>query len=148
MLRRIGILIMALTAIIAFLYVPSGHTEEKDWEKTVTLPNGQVVLDMNGEWDAIYDNKDFGTNKDVVNITQEGNKFVGIKLIGNEFLPKGVATIRGELEENGFKSLYGYNIAHGWTLSKGQISNDGNTIVIETPIEAYGYTAVLTLTRK
>jgi len=106
-----------------------------------------VVYDLNGEWDAIYDNKQYGTNKDVVKITQEGNKFVGIKLIGNIFAGKGSETIKGELEGDGFKSLYCYvHTEGGWTLSKGQVSDRGNKIVME--IERYSYTFVLTLTRK
>ena len=114
---------------------------------TEKLDISEEDQDMNGEWDAIYDDKDYGTNKDIVKITQEGNKFVGIKLIGSIFVPKGHETVKGELDENGFKSLYEYGPST-WTLSKGQISNHGNRIVIETPMKAYGYTAVTTLTRK
>jgi hypothetical protein len=115
---------------------------------TVTLSNGDVVYDLNGEWDAIIDNAQFGISKDVIKITQEGNKFVGIKLIGNQYVGKGSETIKGELEGDGFKSLYGYSLAHGWQPSSGKISEGGNKIVEEQPIEAYGYTAVMTLTRK
>jgi hypothetical protein len=147
---------IALIVIFLFLlvFVSFSLSQSQDIKKlkagmpnTVTLSNGEVVYDLNGEWDAIYDNKDLGTNKDVVKITQEGNKFVGIKLIGNIFLGKGKETIKGELEGDGFKSLYGYaRTAGGWTLSKGRVSDRGNKIVMET--ERYSYTFVLTLTRK
>jgi hypothetical protein len=147
---------IALIVIFLFLlvFVLSSISQSQDIKKlkagmhnTVTLSNGEMVYDLNGEWDAIYDNKQYGTNKDVVKITQEGNKFVGIKLIGNIWVGKGSETIKGELEGDGFKSLYCYvHTEGGWTLSKGQVSDRGNKIVIET--ERYSYTVVLTLTRK
>jgi hypothetical protein len=147
---------IALIVIFLFLlvFVLSSISQSQDIKKlkagmhnTVTLSNGEMVYDLNGEWDAIYDNKQFGTNKDIVKITQEGNKFVGIKLIGNIWVGKGSETIKGELEGDGFKSLYCYvHTEGGWTLSKGQVSDRGNKIVIET--ERYSYTVVLTLTRK
>ena len=49
---------------------------------TITLPNGEVVYDLNGEWDAVYDvtstyrTDDTQSSKDIVRITQEGNKFL------------------------------------------------------------------------
>ena len=70
---------------------------------TVTLSNGEVIYDLSGEWDAIYDNKEYGgINKDIVKITQEGNDFFGIKLIGNQQSPKGSDTIKGKLAKDGF----------------------------------------------
>ena len=50
MAKRIGILVMALIAMVSFLY--SGHAQMggKAGEKTVTLPSGEVILDMSGEW--------------------------------------------------------------------------------------------------
>ena len=148
---QIALIVMFLFLLV---FVSSSLSQSQDIKKlkagmpnTVTLSNGEVVYDLNGEWDAIYDNKDLGTDKDVVKITQEGNKFVGIKLIGNIFLGKGSETIKGELEGAGFKSLYGYGrTAGGWTRGKGQVSDRGNKIVME--IERYSYTFVLTLTRK
>jgi hypothetical protein len=41
---RIGILLIAL--ITMFLYITHGQTAEKGWEKTVTLPSGEMILDM------------------------------------------------------------------------------------------------------
>jgi len=147
---------IALIVIFLFflVFVSSSLSQSQDIKKlkagmpnTVTLSNGEVVYDLNGEWDAIFDNKDLGIDKDVVKITQEGNEFVGIKLIGNIFLGKGRETIKGELEGDGFKSLYGYvRTAGGWTRGKGRVSDRGNKIVME--IERYTYTFVLTLTRK
>jgi hypothetical protein len=38
---------------------------------TVTLSSGEVVYDLNGEWDAVFDNDYLGGSKSVVKITQE-----------------------------------------------------------------------------
>ena len=91
---------------------------------TVTLSNGEVIYDLSGEWDAIYDNKEFGgINKDIVKITQQGNEFVGIKLIGNQYAPKGSETIKGVLEKDGFKYLFG-NTIEGWTTATAKIGEN------------------------
>ena len=146
-MKRIVIIFLICLAFAA-VQAQMDNPLKKGMPNTVTLSAGDVVYDLNGEWDTVIDNAQFGISKDVIKITQEGNKFVGIKLIGNQWVGKGEETIKGELERDGFKSLYGYNLAHGWTISKGEISDGGNKIVIEEPIEAYNYTAVTTLTRK
>jgi hypothetical protein len=154
-MRKI-ILIMIFANALLFNFAASHGAEianplKAGMPNTVTLSNGDVVYDLNGDWDAIYDNKQFGgKNKDVVKITQEGNKFVGIKLIGNQWVGKGKETIRGELEGDGFKSFNTFTVAYGWTSSNGKISGGGNKIATEFPMEAYGttYIFVLVLTRK
>jgi len=63
---------------------------------TITLPNGEVVYDLNGEWDAVYDvdRRRWGrgetreSSKDIVRITQEGNQFVGITRNGKRRIRK------------------------------------------------------------
>ena len=153
---RKTILILILANALLFTFAASLGAEmanplKAGMSNTVTLSNGDVVYDLNGEWDAIYDNKQFGgKDKYVVKITQEGNKFVGIKLIGNQWVGKGKETIKGELAGDGFKSFYGFSVAYGWSPSNGKISDGGNKIVSEDEIEAYGetYIVVMTLTRK
>lgn len=110
---------------------------------TITLPNGEVVYDLNGEWEAVYDLaarwgggiEQRESSKDIVRITQEGNQFVGVKLIGDQWVGKNQEAVKGELEENGFKKVHAF--AHDtrqsraiWVPSKGKISEDGNKIVI------------------
>jgi len=114
---------------------------------TVTLPNDEVIYDLSGEWDAIYDNKEYGgINKDIVKITQKGNEFVGIKLIGNQRTPKGSETIKVELEKDGFKSFSTYTV-EGWTWATTvKIGEKCNKIEIETHVA--GITIDITLTRK
>ena len=145
----VSILILLVILSVAIVVTSSNAEQLKPgMTNTVTLADGNVVYDLNGEWDAVYDNKDYGINEDVVKITQEGNKFVGIKLIGNQWVGKGKETIKGELEGDGFKSISAYSQAMGWQPSSGKILDGGNKIVEEQFIKGFNYTAVLTLTRK
>jgi hypothetical protein len=105
---------------------------------TITLPNGEVVYDLNGEWDAVYHaTTTFGTEdtqsmKDIVRITQEGNQFVGIKVIGDSWLRKNQEGVKGELKKNRFGKVYVFRETFAtWVPGKGEISEDGNKIVIE-----------------
>ena len=111
---------------------------------TITLPNGEVVYDLNGEWDAVYDLnvlshagvETTASSKDIVKITQEGNQFVGKTLIGHTWVGKDIETVIGELEKNRFRKVYAFLYDRTerratWILSKGQISEDGNKIVIK-----------------
>ncbi|NIO21640.1 MAG: hypothetical protein GTN76_13120, partial [Candidatus Aenigmarchaeota archaeon] len=58
---------------------------------------------MNGEWDAVYDLaarweggiEQRESSKDIVRITQEGNQFVGIKLIGDQWVGKNQEAVKG-----------------------------------------------------
>ena len=113
---------------------------------TITLPNGEVVYDLNGEWEAVYDLaarwhagiEQTESCKDIVRITQEGNQFVGVKLIGDLWVGKNQEAVKGELEKNGFRKVhaFAYDMHHPgaqwvqWVPSKGKISEDGNKIVI------------------
>jgi hypothetical protein len=149
---------IALIVIFVFLlvFVSFSISQSQDIKKlkagmpnTVTLSNGEVIYDLNGEWDALYDNKGYGgINKDIVKITQKGNEFVGIKLIGNQWMPKGSETVKGVLEKDGFKSLNTNSYSDGWTPATGKTGEKCNKIVIETPLLAAGVTLVITLTRK
>jgi hypothetical protein len=146
MTRKFGILLAVLIAIVSFLCMVQAQTAEKTWKKTVTLPSGEVILDISGEWDAVLENygdwKGFGTSEDVFKITQEGNSFVAIRTKGNANMPPGSAGTRGELDKNGFKKVLIISGA-GPIDAQGQISEGGNKIVIDN-----GVMVRQTLTRK
>jgi hypothetical protein len=147
-LSSLSILILSIILSVA-LVIPSNAEQLKPgMANTVTLADGSVVYDLSGEWDAHIDNGKYGISEDVYKITQEGNKFVGIKLIGNQWVGKGKETIRGELEGDGFKLLEGYTGAKGWLPSSGKILDGGNKIVDETEVKMLNLTVVETLTRK
>ena len=144
----VSILILSVILSVALVTPSNAEQLKPGMPNTVTLADGSVVYDLNGEWDAVFDNGRFGISKDVIKITQKGNKFVGIKLIGNQWVGKGEETIRGELEGSGFKSLEGYTAAEGWVPSTGKILDRGNKIVDQGEIKSYDLTYHETLTRK
>jgi hypothetical protein len=117
-------------------------------KKTITLSNGEVVWDLNGEWDAFVENYgswgNFDSYSDVVKITQQGKSFVAIRVKGNPatFNQPGAEAAKGELKKSGFSKVQ--IISHDGPLdSRGRISKDGNQIVLDD-----GEKTRLTLTRK
>ena len=135
MTRKIIILLGLLIAIISFLYVPQAQTQDKKWKKAITLPNGEVILDISGEWDVLVENygpwKEFGSYPQLVRITQDGTSFNGVRMIDDPNNPKGSTSIRGDLNKDGFKNVY--TVSHGWgpTNCNGQISEDGNKFTLD-----------------
>jgi hypothetical protein len=132
-MKRIFIILIIGSAILTAAHAQTDKPLKQGMPNTVMLSNGEVTYDLTGKWDAIYDIREFGTFEDVVDITQEGAKFVGIKLIGSPYVGKGSETIKGELEGDAFKSVSVYIMVDGWTPSKGEISNQGDRMVIEVP---------------
>ena len=140
---------LILGLVFTAVYAQMDNPLKQGMPNTVTLSNGNVIFDLSGEWDAIYDNKEYGgINNDIVKITQKGNEFVGIKLIGNQYSPKGSETIKGELEKDGFKSLTTNSAVEGWGPAAGKIDEKCNKIVIERTLVIPGIAFVITLTRK
>ncbi|HAY40137.1 MAG TPA: hypothetical protein DCY53_12865 [Desulfobacteraceae bacterium] len=145
----VSILILSIILSVAFVVTASNADQLKPgMANTVTLADGSVAYDLNGEWDAVIDNGPWGISKDIIRITQEGNKFVGIKLIGNQYVGKGQETIKGELEGDAFKSIEDYTYNDGWVPSDGKLLDGGNKIVNQTEMKSMNLTIVTTLTRK
>ena len=113
-------------------------------KKTITLPNGEVVCDINGEWDALYKSQVLGNFTDILKITQQGGSFVGVKMVGSGTVPKDAVSIKGELDKNGIKKIWVMLFQGDSGMeSKGQISEDGNKIIIDGCVNVR-----VTLTRK
>jgi hypothetical protein len=147
MTRKIIILLGLLIAFVSFLYVPQAQTQDKKWKKTITLPNGDKILDMNGEWDALVENYGphafAGSYPQIEKITQTGSSFVAIRMIADTYHPViGSQSLEGELDKNGIKKVTIFK-SSGAVEAKGQISEDGNKIIIDD-----GESGRLTLTRK
>ena len=141
--------------MICFVFVACGEKSEplkplqKGKQNTKTLSTGDVVYDINGEWDAIIDDGPMGKTEDILKITQEGNKFVGIATIETPFSHKGSECIKGELEKNGFKSVEINTLYFAWMPSIGKIDDGCNKIVVKTRFGGKGSnTLTTTLTRK
>jgi len=121
-------------------------------KKTITLPSGEVVCDLNGEWDALYENLGvysyIGNLKDILKITQQGDSFVGVKMIGTEYVKKDAVSIKGELDKNGIKNVRLVLMTGVKFLDcEGKISEDGNKIIINSS-ESGSEKIRVTLTRK
>ena len=133
-----------LTLFCAFTcaLVAGTVTAQEGWEKTVTLPSGEKVLDMRGEWDILYEFYGpldmLAPCTDILLITQQGATFSAVKQIGTRWQPKGVESIKGELDKDGFKAVQVYRGAPEeemgtfiWVPCKGEISENGNKVVFD-----------------
>ena len=134
MTKHIGIFLMALLVTASLCCSAHAQTGERKWKKSITLPNGELILDMNGEWDAalVYlrpggHAPESGKTK----ITQTGNTFVGIAMTAFSAFRKGKEQIKGELDKSGFKQVQIISGVAGNSDAKGQISEDGNQIIID-----------------
>jgi hypothetical protein len=131
--------VVVFVSLVVFTSVAIAQMAKKGWEKTITLPSGEVILDMRGDWDAVYEKYGrFQGNpnlKDIVSIKQDGNTITGIKKIGTPYVPKGEETIKGKLDKNGFIEVYAYIGSDNFTLifepCTWKISEDGNKVVLD-----------------
>ncbi len=147
MVKKTFIVLICFIGLIIF--VSTLHSQGS--KKTITLPSGEVVCDLNGEWDALYENLGVssmvGNLKDMLKITQQGGSFVGVKMIGTAWVPKDAVSIKGELDKNGIKNVrVVLSTASPYdevSECKAQISEDGNKIIIDG-----GERIRVTLTRK
>jgi hypothetical protein len=142
MVKKTFLVLICFISLIIFISTLHGQGSKK----TITLPSGEVVCDLNGEWDALYESVWVGNFTDMLKITQQGGSFVGVKMIGTAYVPKDAVSVKGELDKNGIKKVrvvlqtYGDS---GEECNKAQISEDDNKIIID----GCG-TVKVTLTRK
>ena len=153
-MRRISVIL-----IIGLVLVACGEQTEplmpldKGAPNTVTLSNGEVVYKLDGEWSCVFKVSMEGKYEDIIKISQDGNTFVGIHINGHKYLSAGDEVIKGELEKNGFKSVY-LNTGGNWKSVgikewipvTGKISENCKKII--TNAKAQGMNFKLTLNRK
>ena len=128
-------------AVICFIgliiFVSTLHAQGS--KKTITLPGGEVVCDLNGEWDVLVENyggwATYGSYPQIWKITQTGSSFVAVRMINDKWNSKGSEAVRGELDKSGFKNVQ-INTGYGLRDAKGQISDDGNKMEIDAPDRA------------
>jgi len=142
MIRKPFWVLICFVSLIIFVSTLHGQTSKK----TITLPNGDVVWDLNGEWDAFVENYGplafAGSYPQIEKITQTGSSFVAIRMIDDPYNQKGSQSLQGELDKSGIKKVTIFRRI-GPVEAKGQISEDGNKIIIDN-----GENGRLTLTRK
>jgi hypothetical protein len=136
--RFLSIPILILTILIIF---STAYAEEKGYKKTITLPSGEVVCDLSGQWNYEFNGRgelrtsgwSGGTITDAIEITQEGGSFKGVRLKGNQFGEKGQLAVEGEMDKNGIKKMYHQLYGRTNGSFKTELSKDGNKIEINDP---------------
>jgi hypothetical protein len=146
MKAKVVVWLLCIAAVLAFTSVASAQAASTT--PKVQLPTGETVWDLNGDWEAFIENygpiKASGTYPNVYRITQTGSAFQAIRLrdTPNGYGKAGSLSLQGELEGNGFKRV-AIVFGSGEVLpSKGQITEDGEKIVIDD-----GFMRRVTLTR-
>ena len=144
MLKKTFVVLICFIGLIIFMSTLYGQGSKK----TITLPSGEVLCDLNGEWDTFVENYGLiaaaGNYPQIIKITQTGSSFVAIRMIEDPWNLKGSQYLQGEIDKSGIKKVTITGSA-GFFVSeaKGQISDDGNKIIIDD-----GFAHRLTLTRK
>ena len=113
------------------------------------------TIDLNGEWDTVFDHGPFGVYKDIVKISQQGNTFVGITLIGSIIISKGEETIKGELIDKMIRQVHTHNHTNEsaitgvrvWTDAQGVVIEKGNKLVIQS-YAMDSFVKTISMTRK
>ena len=134
--------VLFIVLLISFASFSIAQTAKKDWEKTATIQSGGVILDMSGEWN--FRNEFYGPFYWVepveytAVIKQEGTKFIGVMLTETKWGGKDTETIKGELDKNGFKTVYKrvhevgtWDDVYVWELCKWEISEHGNKVMLD-----------------
>jgi hypothetical protein len=139
MKRNVTIWMLCSVAIIICTGSVYAQTTKPGTMKTIKLPSSEEVYDLSGDWDAFVENYGgqarFGIYPQVFRITQTGNTFNAIRLKNNPPPSPGRAgspSLRGELGTNGFQAVWMISGGGESRLSKGQISEDGKRIVIDS----------------
>jgi hypothetical protein len=128
--RKYAVLFICSLAIFAWVGLAQAQNP-----KTIKLPNGQEVVDIRGEWDDYIENYGpwsvYGNYTNVLEITFKGNKFYGFRMKDCKYHTRGSIAIRGELDKDGIKKVQIITGLLGPIDAKGQISEDGNKIIID-----------------
>ena len=142
MTKKALLVLMCFMSMMLFTQI--SHSQSA--KKTLTLPNGEVVLDLSGDWDVIVENYGpwsfAGTYPLIVRVKQTGSSIVGTRLTEDPYHHKGSDAIQGKVGKEGFDEVYLMS-AHGPLSAEGKISEDGNKMVIDN-----GERARATYTRK
>ena len=133
--------IITLFCALTCALVAGVVSAQGEWEKTLTLPSGEKVLDMRGEWDALieisgrYQGFVDKPEPNIYLITQEGNTFSSVQQIEGEMFTKGTEKLKGVLDKDGFKEVQLYAVRphqtpeFAWVPVTWEISENGNKIV-------------------
>ena len=80
MLKKTFVVPICFIGLIIFMSTLYGQGSKK----TITLPSGEVLCDLNGEWDTFVENYGLtaaaGNYPQIIKITQTGSSFVAIRM--------------------------------------------------------------------
>ena len=120
--------------ILFFALINLSCTEVRPQLKTIKLSDGEEVPDIRGEWKVDYEYygiyRPLSFYGNIVQILQDGNKFVAILKEPDQFFTIGTELIKGELFKDGFKAVQIFTKDRGWLDCAGSISENGNKIVL------------------
>ncbi len=126
---------ISLFLILASILTLTSSAYSQTEKNTMTLSSGEVVCDLNGEWNALYKHYGLmqwvGDMNGTVMIAQQGKVFVGTSLTAGSFTLAGTEKIRGELDRDSIKKARYFRPDKGWVDAKGEISKDCNKLVID-----------------
>ena len=137
---------IALNVIFVFLlvFVTCSTFQSQDIKQleagmpnTITLSNGEVVYNLNGEWASFVEMygvwESGGTVRATIKITQTGSSLVG-NCNGCRFHSKGQLSIRAELDKSGFKNVTKISDAGDFVVF-GKIYDDGDKIILDDRVK-------------
>ena len=104
-MKRVLIILIICFAFLITVQAQTDNPLKKGMVNTVELSNGDVIYDLNGEWEVSVEHygpwAQFGVVSDISAIKQDGASFVGVTLLGSPRSPKGSEKLRGELDKSG-----------------------------------------------
>ena len=139
-MKKLLLVLLAVFVVTAFfIYVSQAQMSPKGSKNTMTLSNGDVIWDLNGEWNAQIENygpwKEFGSYPQLMKITQQENSFIGMRMMDDPWNRKGSTSMRGDLDKNGFNWVQITAVA-GPVDAKAHMSEDGNKMVVDDGVKA------------
>lgn len=153
-MKRI-VVILIIGFVFSTVYAQMDNPLKEGMPNTVRLSSGEVIYDLNGEWDAVYDSGGWGIYNDIVKIIQNDNQFVGIYILnGDNLVDKNKEKIRGKIRGNVIDEILFNDVTDmmtmnlHWAPGEAKISEDGNKIVIKRVLEEKGSSTIRTLSLK
>ena len=132
---------MVVIGVLCLFCASFVRAEAREWCKSATLPNGDVVLDMKGDWDVLIHGYGYADSikdiKDVLTIKQEGDRFSACIRKGINWWPSGSETIKGVVNKDGFKQVLMFTEAEGgggamsWERCLWEIVDNGKTVALD-----------------
>ena len=116
-MKRI-VVILILGFIFSTVRAQMDNPLREGMPNTVKLPSGEVIYDLNGEWDAVYDSGGWGMYNDIVKITQKDNQFVGVYMLkGDNLVDKNKEKIKGKIRGNMIDEVFFNDITDMMTMN-------------------------------